>query len=144
MLGLRCYAWAFSTCGTWGSILLCDVWAARCGGFSCCGAQALGVWPSGVVVHGFSCSVVHATFTDCGLNPGPLTGRQILNHWTTREAPWFHFKWLILFFFPQQNITSPVKREKIPAHFLLFSASKRNTPTFLGCICCLKMAFSSN
>ena len=33
--------------------LHCSVWASPCGGFSCCGAQALGAWASVVVVHGF-------------------------------------------------------------------------------------------
>ena len=37
VLGLRCYAWA-----------------SHCGGFSCCGAQALGAWASVVVAHGLS------------------------------------------------------------------------------------------
>ena len=32
-LGLRCCARAFSSCG---------VWSSHCGGFSCCGARALG------------------------------------------------------------------------------------------------------
>ena len=29
-----------------GSILHCGAQASRCGGFSCCGAQALGMWAS--------------------------------------------------------------------------------------------------
>ena len=32
----------------------CGVQASHCGGFSCCGAQALGAWASVVVAHGLS------------------------------------------------------------------------------------------
>ena len=44
-LGLRCCVWAFSSCG---------VLASHCGGFSCCGARALGRWTSVGVVRGLS------------------------------------------------------------------------------------------
>ena len=37
-----------------GSILHCGAQASRCGGFSCCGAQALGMPASVVAVHGLS------------------------------------------------------------------------------------------
>ena len=43
-LGLCCWAWAFSSCG--------EVGASHCGGFSCCGAQALGLRASVVEAHG--------------------------------------------------------------------------------------------
>ena len=33
--------------------LCCCARASHCGGFSCCGAWALGVWASVVVAHGF-------------------------------------------------------------------------------------------
>ena len=36
----------------WG--LLCGAQASHCGGFSCCGAGALGVWASVVGAHGLS------------------------------------------------------------------------------------------
>ena len=36
-LGLYCFVKAFSSCGAW---------VPHCGGFSCCGAQALGTWVS--------------------------------------------------------------------------------------------------
>ena len=52
-LGLRCCVWAFSSCGERG-LLLCGGPASHCGGFSCCGAQALGVWASVVVACGLS------------------------------------------------------------------------------------------
>ena len=31
---------------------LCSVWASHCGGFSCCGARAPGVWALVVEAHG--------------------------------------------------------------------------------------------
>ena len=34
-----------------GATLRCGARASHCGGFSCCGAQALGAWASVVVVH---------------------------------------------------------------------------------------------
>ena len=34
--------------------LCCGVWASHCGGFSCCGAQALDAWALVVVAHGLS------------------------------------------------------------------------------------------
>ena len=44
-LGLRCCARAFSSYGAWSS---------HCGGFSCCGAWALGVRASVVAAHELS------------------------------------------------------------------------------------------
>ena len=37
-----------------GATLRCDAWASHCGGFSCCGAWALGMWASVVVARGLS------------------------------------------------------------------------------------------
>ena len=54
VLGLRCCAWAFSSCGAQGLLFHCGVQASHCGGFSCCGAQALGVRASVVVARGLS------------------------------------------------------------------------------------------
>ena len=45
MLGLRCCEQAFSSCREW---------ASHCGGFSCCGARAPGMWASVVVARGLS------------------------------------------------------------------------------------------
>ena len=45
VLGLRCCARAFSSCGAR---------ASHCGGFFCCGARALGVWASVVVARRLS------------------------------------------------------------------------------------------
>ena len=42
--------------------------------------------------HGLSCSMACGIFLDQGSNPESCTGRQILYHWTTREAPnYFYF-----------------------------------------------------
>ena len=63
---------------------------SRGGGFSCCRVQAVGAYASVIVTQGLSCSEV------CGISPDqgylwgqcvPCIGRQIPNHWTTREAP---------------------------------------------------------
>ena len=53
-LGLQCCARAFSSCSERGATLHCGAWASHCGGFSCCGAQALGAWASVVVARGLS------------------------------------------------------------------------------------------
>ena len=52
-----------------GAALCCGAWASYCGGFSCCGAQALGAWASVVVAHGLSCSAACGIFPDQGSNP---------------------------------------------------------------------------
>ena len=41
-LGLPCCPWAFSSCPEQRLLSSCGVRASRCGGFSCCEAQALG------------------------------------------------------------------------------------------------------
>ena len=83
-----------------GSALCCGARASHCGGFSCCGAQALGMQASIVVAHrlqsagpvavahGTSCSAACEIFPDQGSNPRPLhwQAEQTLNHCTTREA----------------------------------------------------------
>ena len=42
VLGLPCCARAFSNWGEWGLLSSCSAQASHCGGFFCCGAQALG------------------------------------------------------------------------------------------------------
>ena len=52
-----------------GATLRCGVWASHCGGFSCCGAQALGARASVVVVRGLtSCGsqALERRFSSCG------------------------------------------------------------------------------
>ena len=45
----------------------------HCSGFSCCGAQAVGMWASVVVTHGLSCSMACEIFQeDLGWNPYAL------------------------------------------------------------------------
>ena len=52
-LGLRCCAQAFSSCSEWGLLfVVVHRLLIHCGGFSCCGAQAVGVRASVVVAHG--------------------------------------------------------------------------------------------
>ena len=103
-----------------GATLCCGAWASHCGGFSCCGARALGIWASVVVAHGISScgtwdqqvwlmgSRAQAQQLQCmGLvaprhvgssrtrarTDVPCIGRRILNHCATREAhlPVFFF-----------------------------------------------------
>ena len=42
VLGFCCYPWAFPNWANQGLLSGCDVQASHCGGFSCCGTQALG------------------------------------------------------------------------------------------------------
>ena len=53
-LGLCCCAQAFFSCGERGATLHCGERSSHYGGFSCCGARALGTWASVVVAHGLS------------------------------------------------------------------------------------------
>ena len=63
-----------------GATLRRGAWASHCGGFSCCGAQAVGMWASVavacagsvVVAHGLSCSAACGSFPDQDSNPCPL------------------------------------------------------------------------
>ena len=85
-----------------GATLHCGVRASRCGGFSCCGAQALGARASQlqhtgsvvvvcrlqsagsvVVVCRLSCSAARGIFPDQGSNSCPL-------HWQTDSLPLRH------------------------------------------------------
>ena len=52
-LGLCCCTLAFFSCGKRG-LLRCSAQAPHCGGFSCCGARALGSRASAVVAHRLS------------------------------------------------------------------------------------------
>ena len=71
-LGLRCCARAFLWLWRAGATLRCSARASHCGGFSCCGAWALGARASVVVAHGLSCSTACGIFPDQGSNPYPL------------------------------------------------------------------------
>ena len=91
VLGLRWWVRAFSRGGTR---------ACHCRGFSY-GAQVVGAQASAVAVHrfqstgpvvvvqGLSCPAACRIFLDQGSKDQtgvPYTGRQILNHWTSREV----------------------------------------------------------
>ena len=68
LLGLRCCAQAFSSCGEQG-LLFVAVPASHCGGFSCCRAWTLGVWASVVVERGLgSCGLwaLERRLSSCG------------------------------------------------------------------------------
>ena len=69
----------------WWLILLWSM-GSKCAGFISCGSRALECRLSscGTPV---SCSVACGIFPYQGSNPVPCTGRWILNHCTTREAP---------------------------------------------------------
>ena len=89
-----------------GATLRCGARASHCIGFSCCGAQALGVWASIVVARGFSsCGsrALELRLSSCGTwalvalwhvgssttrawTRVPCIGRQIFNHCATSEA----------------------------------------------------------
>ena len=71
-LGLRCYAWAFSSCPERG-LLFADV----------CGLLLLRSTGSVVVVHGLSGSTACGNFLDQGSNPCPL-------HWQANSQPLRH------------------------------------------------------
>ena len=73
-LSLRCCARAFSSWGRWGLLL-----PGVCG--------LLFAVASLVAGHRLSCSVSCGIFLDQELSLCPCIGRQILNHWTTRDAP---------------------------------------------------------
>ena len=68
LLGLCCCTRAFSSCGAW---------ASHCGGFSCCGAQALGAWASVVAARGLSsCGsrALERRLSSCGARAQLLRG----------------------------------------------------------------------
>ena len=77
VLGLRCCVQAFSSCGERGATLSCGAQPPHCGGFSCCGAQALGARASVVVVHGLmSCGsrALERRLSSCGTRAQLLRG----------------------------------------------------------------------
>ena len=82
MLGLRCCARAFSSCGEWG-LLFVAVLGPLIAVASRCGAQALGAWASVVVVRGLSSCGSRALGTQasvvvaCGLSS---CGSRALEH----------------------------------------------------------------
>ena len=59
-----------------GATLPCSARASHCGGFSCCGARAVGVWASVVVAHGLSSCSLRAVEHKCS------------SCWMGLVAPW--------------------------------------------------------
>ena len=99
---MRAFLWFWQA----GATLHCGAQASHCGGFSCCGAWALGTWASVVVAQGLSsCGSralerrlsklwhtglvaprhVRSSWTRARTHV-PCNGRRILNHCATREA----------------------------------------------------------
>ena len=68
----------FSSCGKWGLLCSCGVRASLYDGFSCWGAQALKYLVA--LQHVGLSQIRDWTHVSC-------TGRWILHHWVTREAP---------------------------------------------------------
>ena len=71
VLGLRCCAWAFSSCGNQGLLCSCGAQASHRGGFSCCRAQAFARGPRGCGTWALLLSGMWI-LPDQGLNPCPL------------------------------------------------------------------------
>ena len=76
-LGLRCCVQAFSSCGERGLLLVAVRGAPHCGGFSCCGARALGARASVVEARGLSrcgSQAVECRLSSCGARASLLCG----------------------------------------------------------------------
>ena len=71
VLGLRCCAWAFSSCGEWG-LLFVGMHGFLIAATSLIAEHGLGTRASVVLVHGLSCSRSCGIFPDQGSNPCPL------------------------------------------------------------------------
>ena len=86
VLGLRCYAWAFSSCSEQG-YSPCRAQASPRSGFSCWGARALGAQAQQLRRMGLAALRHVGSSQTRDWTHVPCISRQILNHWTTREAP---------------------------------------------------------
>ena len=84
--GSSLLVWAFSGCDKWVLLSSCGAQASHCGGSASCGLQSLQCMSSTVAAHGPSCLVACGIFLDQGWDCVPCAGRQILDHWTTREV----------------------------------------------------------
>ena len=91
LLGLCCCMWALCSCGEWGLLSSCGVWASHNSGFSCCRAWALDVQVSVVAAPRLSsCAAwaqllpsIPSCFPDQGSNPCP-------QHWQVDSCPLYH------------------------------------------------------
>ena len=85
-LSLQCFSQAFSSCSEWGTLSSCGVWASYCRGFSPCRAQALRVQTQKLWCIGWLSSRHVGSSCTRDQTCVPCIGRQIPNHWTTREV----------------------------------------------------------
>ena len=87
VFGLYCCVQAFSSCSKQGLLLSCGVWVFHCGGFSCFGALAAGMWTQSLWHMGlFAQQHVESSLTRDQTHVLCID-RQILNHWSTGEIP---------------------------------------------------------
>ena len=70
-----------------GATLHCGARASHCGGFSCCGAWALGTWAQQLWLTGLVAPRHVASSWTRARTHVPCIGRPILNHCATREVP---------------------------------------------------------
>ena len=92
MLGLRCCEQTFSSCSECGLLSSWGAWVSHCGGFFCGRAQTLDRRLQQLRCTGLVASR-HVEFSQTRDQTHVLIciGRQIFNHWTTREVPSYFF-----------------------------------------------------
>ena len=100
VLGVPFRARAFASCGRRGLLSGCGGQASHCRGFCRCRAPALGTWASDCPEASGSSLIRDSICVPC-------IGRRILNHWTTREAP---FKFLTHIKDPKQLFLCNLKK----------------------------------
>ena len=86
VLGLRFCVRAFSSCGKWGPLFI-TVRRPHYRGLSCCGAQAPDAQAQQLWLTGPAAPWHVGSSQTRARTRVPCIGRQILNHWATREAP---------------------------------------------------------
>ena len=120
MLGLRCYALAFSSCDEQGLLSSCGAPASHCRGFSCCKAWPLKCVGSVVVEHGLSF-----------LPWIPRFGRQIFTafyHWTILFPSVLYLVLEI-----QVKRECPLRSLILSASFFIFAPSPRTPEVMPAC-----------
>ena len=92
VLGLRCCEQTFSSCSVCGLLSSWGAWVSHCGGFFCGRAQTLDRRLQQLRCTGLVASR-HVEFSQTRDQTHVLIciGRQIFNHWTTREVPSYFF-----------------------------------------------------
>ena len=136
VLCLHCGVWALATCSKWGLLSSCSTCASRCSGVSYGGHGLQGAWASVVAAHSLSscgiwtleCGLQQwwpmgavavarrlSCLATCGIvwtgesNLCSCIGRQILNHWTTKDVL-FH----IVFHSGYASLHSHLEYTRIP------------------------------